>query len=249
ALRADVPARVGNVVDLSELVFRGRLAAHDVVRVEGEIGQPTDRAGVAADQDRVVPAHRHMAATDHGLTGGVGHGHRACTHCRAVASAVGGRGATGRHRGHVAVFVLNGHARVVHHRVAGGQATALTQVDVLGQVEGDVVAVVRLGDDAVAVGLLQVNRVAGLTVHAHVGGVLTLRADIPARIGHLVDAAKLVFGRRLAVGDVVRIKRAVGQPTDGAGVTADHDRVLTAHRHLVATDHGLARGIGHGDRA
>src|SRR5690554_3721235 len=117
------------------------------------------------------------------------------------------------------------HTVVIHHGVAGGDAALFAKVNVLGQVEGDVVAVVGLGDDDVAVGVVQVDRVAGLAVDAHVGGVFALRADVPACVGHTVDLTQLVLGRRLATDEVIRVEVAVGQAPNRASIGVDDDLI------------------------
>src|SRR5690554_4172047 len=109
------------------------------------------------------------------------------------------------------------HTVVIHHGVAGGEAALFAEVNVLGQVEGDVVAVVGLGDDDVAVGIVQVHRVASLAVDAHVGGVFALRADVPACVGHSVDLTQLILGRRTArtVCELRIVDGLVSQTADG----------------------------------
>src|SRR5690606_12577311 len=112
-----------------------------------------------------------------------------------VAFVVLHRGAVGGHRGDIAVGIGHHQAVGVQHRVARGHAV---HGDVIGQVEGDVVAVIGLGDHDVAVGVVPVHGVAGLAVDAHVGRVGALRADVPARVGNVVDLSELVFRGRLA---------------------------------------------------
>src|SRR5690606_10990698 len=139
---------------------------------------------VAVDHDRVGTAHADLAATDGGrIAVGIGHGNRARADGGVVAVGIAHAGAIGRDRGDVAFVVLHrgavgghrgdiavgiGHHQAVgvQHRVARGHAV---HGDVIGQVEGDVVAVIGLGDHDVAVGVVQVHGVAGLAVDAHVG--------------------------------------------------------------------------------
>src|SRR5690606_3655209 len=265
ARTAQVPARVGGLVDQIQLLFRrGPSAAVSQAGViDGLVGQAADRAGVTADHDRVGPADRDDAAADGRGAGAVGHGDGAGPDRGTVASAVvhrgavcghGGdvtvivlhRGAVRGHRGDVAIGIGHGQAIGVEHRVPGGHAV---HGDVVSKVEGHVIAVGRLGDDDVAVVIVQVDRVAGGAVDAHVGGVFTLRADVPARVGHVVHLAQLILRRSLAADDVVRIEGEVGQATDGPGLTADHDRVGPADRDDAAADGRGAGAVGHGDGA
>src|SRR5690606_33361834 len=93
-------------------------------------------------------------------------------------------------------------------------------------------------------------------VHTHIGGFRAFGTHVQTSIGYVVHVAQLVFCCRLAVHDVVRIERTVGQTTDSARVTADVDRVGTsvtngdlvalyrrrvctvADGHLACTHHG-----------
>src|SRR5690606_31192932 len=74
AVHRYIPAGVGHVADLLELVLGRRLSAGVVVRIEGGVGQAADGAEVAVDHDRTARAlHAHEARAHRRAAGGNGH--------------------------------------------------------------------------------------------------------------------------------------------------------------------------------
>ena len=112
-------------------------------------------------------------------------------------------------------------AVVLDHGVADGHATARAQVDVLGQVEGQVRAVAL--DHDVAVGAAEVHRAARADIRAGTA----VRAHVPALRG-LCD--RIVDGGRARTAD------AVGIATHGDVAIDIHGRIATQHAHQAVGD-------------